>query len=245
MSWLKRLICRSVWVSVAYLAMAFMSISPAQAVGIITPFGGVSLIVLIPITPPPFPIFIFVDPPGVQSLDFEFSYDPGLFDYVDSGFLCDFSIGGSCPATIAGTGTMSFVPASSSDLVFGTALPGTSASILVDPAAGTIDLSYDLSASPPATGADRYAFGIELQPLVQLTGLATYQTLPGAYDFTVNSTTCTAIDGSGSVGCGSNTPSSGIQFGIPEPATSSLLAIGVLALGILACLTPAGPAAKW
>ena len=165
-----------------------------------------------------------LDPPGdISQIGFEIKFIPAMIsiDLADSGFLCDFSAGGDCPAVAPNTVSQGFVP-----LTVGAPRTGTSFSLILG--ADTVTLLADLSANPPPSGTDRNFFALAFKTVEpQNISSVQFSNSPGVGDmFQVAgpSQVCTLVGGGE---CGSDNPGQGFTF-IPEPSSVALLGAGLL-----------------
>jgi hypothetical protein len=178
--------------------------------------------------------YLKVDPDGIQDIAMSILYDTSLFSFVSAGtgFLCDFSNGGDCPATdhVVGQTTVPI----GAEIVPGPPRLGTSFVLAVNEPLGMVSLNYDLSANPAPGGADRNFFVVALAPRIALSQNIFIHDTPGSYDLNL-SATCTALQGGLLEHCGSDTPAYGVTFTpvpVPEPGAIALLASGLAALGL-------------
>jgi PEP-CTERM motif len=172
-------------------------------------------------------VVVIIDPPSFSNFDITLDYNPALFDFVGSGTLCDFGVGGDCPAVDTTQGTISPIPMVSS-LTLGSKLPGSTLSVTDN---GTsVALDYDLTgvATPPVAGADENFFGLVFEPKVPLENTVTIQSTPGAYDLSFASVSCTLSSGGS---CMTDAPTYGFSFTVPEPSTWAMMLIGFGGLG--------------
>lgn len=225
--------------TLALLALAAACSLPAQAYN---PFGrgDADSTALInarrqpgPLTTAELAVILLADPPVslLSQKSIVMDYDPAryVFRPAQSGLLCEFAVGASCPAPSARHG--SFLVASepmSAALEFGTPLPGSTLEIVHDAVAGRVSVFF--STSTPLqfeTPGDRNWFAFHFETLVPYNPYTTqvvYHAQPGRYDFTQVSASCDVA-----TGCGSDVPVYGVSLvPVPEPA-SGLLWLGGLA----------------
>jgi hypothetical protein len=172
----------------------------------------------------PFPCvgFLIFDPPGViSSIGFNVNYDNSIYQILpaQSGFLCDFSDGGYCPAT--NPNSVTFDPGFS----VGSPRAGTNYSFVVTPS--TISLLYDMSANPAPNTGDRNAFAIAFTTSSRLN--FEFHTQQGLGNLQTVSVSCQLVGGGT---CGSDSPAWGITgTSVPEPAAWAMLIVGFGMIG--------------
>ena len=179
---------------------------------------------------------LLLDPPGVDvtSLDLLIKYDPAKVEVDPTAlFLCDFSNGGPCPPVITAIiGTpQPLAPDPGLDVSLATPRAGTSFTFTNDTSTGTLQLHYDMSGNPaPGEGVRNvFGFGLYLDPSLADATHVKYFDVPGTYDITFVSASCTTADLTNI--CASDNPIAGINFVTPEPSTLFLLVAGGLGLG--------------
>jgi len=160
-------------------------------------------------------------------------YDPTKFVIGESssGFLCDFSSNGDCPAANPQLGRVA-VPAGSA--IGGDPRANTSYSFTNDKVNGILRLEYDMSANPATGSGNRNFFGIAFDSRLPFNGYATYFGVPGNYDFSITDFSCTAAQGGKPASCSGGVPVYGVNIGstpVPEPASLTLLSLGLAGIG--------------
>ena len=211
-------------ITIAFLTLVFLAIPiEANAVGVVArvlPFFSFRRVVALDGAGNAIrdtagnPVFnITIDPTGVDiaRIGFDFTFDPTLVqvrtDSNTNGFLCGFSINGSCPPT-----TGSPVP-----VVFGDPLPNSTSFFNIDNTLGRVLFSYDFSTTPVTVFEETNFFGFQISvidPNRSLGDFASFVQHPER-----PTQFCTTASGEG---CGS----------IPEPATVLLLGSGLAGLGV-------------
>src|SRR5271166_1770830 len=87
-------------------------------------------------------VTVIIDPPPTfQDFDITVGYNPSMFQFLGGGTLCQFGVGGDCPAVDTTSGTIP-IPSVSS-LMLGAALPDSS--LTLTDSGSSVQLSYDLS----------------------------------------------------------------------------------------------------
>ena len=147
-----------------------------------------------------------------------------------SGFLCAFSSNGACPAANPQLGTVA-VPAGSA--MGGDPRTGTSYSFTDDKLNGILTLQYDMSSNPATGTGNRNFFGIAFDSLVPFNGYATYFGVPGNYDFSITSFSCTGTQNGNPASCSGGIPVYGVNIGVPEPATGFIIGSAFLVLTLV------------
>lgn len=165
-----------------------------------------------------------LDPPtSAVQIGFEIHYDSSKMTILpeQSGFLCGFSDGGSCPLTAPGTsGT------NGASMVVGGPRAGTDYTFTVTP--DTITLAYDLTANPAPLGPDQNFFAIAFTS--PYPGVA-FTTEPLTGDFYQVSTSCQTTDPF--MSCKSDHPIFGATLlPVPEPDGWWLALAGCVPLGL-------------
>lgn len=150
-----------------------------------------------------------LDPPTTAvKIGFEIHYDSSKMTILPalSGFLCDFSNGGSCPLPAPGTSGNN-----GASIMVGGPRSGTTYSFNVT--ANTITLDYDMTANPAPLGSDQNFFAIAFTSPYPNVAFTTHAA--GA-DFYQVSTFCQTTDPS--MSCKSNHPIYGATLlPVPEP----------------------------
>ncbi|MFM7513206.1 MAG: hypothetical protein ACKO3F_07550 [Cyanobium sp.] len=151
-------------------------------------------------------IAALADPPTQQytQISMQFKYDTSkwIFRPNQSGFLCQFSINGSCPPAnpFIGEVDMDSVP----DINFqpGLQLPGSTYRLIDDTVNGIVELDYQL-AQPLETDIPQnfYSFYFDAVSPVALSSI-TYFDTPGDHDFSQLSASCFTT--AGPSGCSDN-----------------------------------------
>lgn len=178
-------------------------------------------------------ISVVADPPadGITEIDLDLNYDPTrwIFRALDSGFLCDFSANGGCPPANAQLGTFEIESLDQASFTPGSALPGSTFSLVDDNLNGVVSLHYALA--QPLTGQGEqnfFSFYFEsISPFADISTVSYFDDELGSYDFSQNNARCVTETGF----CESTTPIAGINITfVPEPQSMALLGLGLLAL---------------
>ena len=172
-------------------------------------------------------VVVIIDPPAFSDIGLTLDYNPALFEFVGSGTLCDFGVGGDCPAVDPTQGTISPIPTVPS-LTLGSALPGSTLSVTDSGTAVTVNYDLSMATNPPADMTDANFFGLVFEPKFGLENSVTIQSNPGTYDLTFSNVSCTLTSGAN---CGTDTPTYGISFTVPEPSTWAMMLLGFAGLG--------------
>ena len=160
--------------------------------------------------------FVLDPPGGISQIGFTMNYDSSVYEILpgQSGFLCDFSDGGYCPAT--NPNSVTFDP----NFTVGPPRTGTSYSFVVTH--GTMSLSYDMSANPAPDSGDRNAFAIAFRTSRPLA--FQFHAQPGIGNLQTTSATCLLTSGGT---CGSDAPAWGVTgTSVPEPASWAMMIVG-------------------
>ena len=182
-------------------------------------------------------IALAVDPPaspGITSITISIAYNQSkfTFDPLLSGFLCQFSINGDCPAANAAVGTFPLTVLPPPGVTPGQPLPASSET-LTD-TGSVVTLAYAPSTAVVAeteTNFFLFVFAFKNPPLISVPlSTVTYLNSGPGLDFTQSSFVCktTVIPDQG---CGSFDEVAGITLNlVPEPAALALLCGGLVVL---------------
>lgn len=193
-----------------------------------------------PLTTAELAVILLADPPvsELSQKSIVLDYNPGRFVFkpAQSGLLCEFAVGASCPAALARYG--SFLVADEPKfgaLQFGTPLPGSSLEVVHDAVQGRVSVFFNTPVPLLfETPGDRNWFAFYFETLVPYNPyqtLVTYHAQPGAYDFMQVSASCDVA-----TGCGSDVPVYGVSLTpVPEPASAALWLAGLAGLTARRC----------
>lgn len=186
------------------------------------------------------------DPPadGVTAFDMALRYDPRLYSFLreQSGPLGIFSVGGDAPAPEPGVGTQPISLLPDTGFAPGAPLPGST--LTYTDVGGVLTIHHEL-ASPVSSNVDINFFRTDfrfLKPIAIDLNLSTftYETVMGAgSDFSLVGFSC--VTENPTLGCGSDTPSTGLTahyVPIPEPSSLALMFIGLALLATRARGSP-------
>ncbi len=168
----------------------------------------------------------FIDPPitsTITEINFEMQYDSSKIRIIPelSGFLCEFSQNGDCPSI--------------SDTDFQNILLGdeprsnTSTELIIDNS--SLSYTHDLSKNPiPPLQEETFFLGIAYEVLIPFDQIIIHNTQNTGDMFQLPSTCGTPT---GTIDCGSDSPTFGMSFvSTPEPtSTLSLISLGILGVG--------------
>jgi hypothetical protein len=160
-----------------------------------------------------------LDPPTDKytEINTEIKYDPSKWTFRPdkSGFLCQFSINGSCPPANPLIGNFDLDSVPDINFIPGQQLPGSIFSLNNDTTNGIIKLNYKL-ADPLETGLPQNFYSLFFDAVSPLAfSSITYFDTPGDYDFSQLSASCSTT--AGPSGC-SNTSVEGFELeDVPGP----------------------------